>query len=677
MRPFMTFLLAVVPSLAGATPDHATLAAGMDNDVDIESTWSRSLLSQSVAFETGTAVESAVPAPMLATVVDPSPYLGADLTQPGTSLSFGGVEEVADPDSYPARVATRLSMDFNGNGYSCSGTLIDSMHVLTAAHCIYSHDEGGWADDTWVTPGGGAYGRARAVRYFTYEGWTVYENSGYDIAVVELDRPIGALTGWHGYGTRRCTSMIGDTMFNYSFPGEGPLAGEMAFWDGSFDWCPLAHLMQGNDTAYQGQSGSGFYTIDGGQRHVRSVTSHRYNIWPQGFRAVRIWRGAFDYIQGIIGSRRPDQADLIPIGLEVDRYELTPAVDGRLDLSFVIHNYSEDAYAGWTSFDVVLSTNDTISDNDVLVGTYRRYLGIQGMSALEIDETVYLPEVLGRGSTAERYIGIVLNTNDADVSNNATLAPDTPLLTLHDAEESVEVDRFDAGDGSWWTTQDLPVDFRITNTGELPTGDWEGRFYLTDTVDFDADAIEIGVGSAPSLDAGESYADADVIDLTGVPSGRWYVHVEVTTDAGTTDRMTDPDPISIRWAPEGLQGPLTNLRMDYVGFVPGTYAASDTLPVSFAVTNTSTPSGAWTAEFYASTTPDLSGTVHHLASGGAGGLASGETYNDFVDVPLTGLTGGAYYLVVVVDVPDEHTDSDNMMASPYTFDVEFGLTWSL
>ena len=134
----------------------------------------------------------------------------------GGGADFSALAHVRNPEDFPFRVACKLFMTFldqtgTERGYVGSGTLIDPKHVLTAGHCVYSHTdpEHGWvfndyAESIRVVPGyenrNAPHGDANAVRLHSFVGWTQGANFNDDIGLIELDRPIGALTGWFAYG---------------------------------------------------------------------------------------------------------------------------------------------------------------------------------------------------------------------------------------------------------------------------------------------------------------------------------------------------------------------------------------------------------------------------------------------------------------------------------------------
>jgi V8-like Glu-specific endopeptidase len=90
--------------------------------------------------------------------------------------------------------------------------MIDSTHVLTAAHLLYSAPDGGYATSIVAIPDANGSAAPFGVAYGTYErvdpSWLGLSQSHTgttspnvnDIGLVTLDQPIGNSTGWFKLG---------------------------------------------------------------------------------------------------------------------------------------------------------------------------------------------------------------------------------------------------------------------------------------------------------------------------------------------------------------------------------------------------------------------------------------------------------------------------------------------
>ena len=62
-------------------------------------------------------------------------------------------EQVKNTKTYPFSAIGYLEAKSKTGYGSCSATLIGPRTVLTAAHCLYNHEAGGWQDDIFFVPG--------------------------------------------------------------------------------------------------------------------------------------------------------------------------------------------------------------------------------------------------------------------------------------------------------------------------------------------------------------------------------------------------------------------------------------------------------------------------------------------------------------------------------------------
>ena len=71
--------------------------------------------------------------------------------------------------------------------------MIDPLHVLTAGHCVYNEDWGGWPIGIDVVPGYedgfGPYRDASMINLHAPPGWINNRDYDYDMGIITLDRP--------------------------------------------------------------------------------------------------------------------------------------------------------------------------------------------------------------------------------------------------------------------------------------------------------------------------------------------------------------------------------------------------------------------------------------------------------------------------------------------------------
>ena len=278
----------------------------------------------------------------------------------GVIDAFGALTFENQPWRYPRRVGVKLFMTHGAATRMCSGTLIDALHVLTAAHCMFPTSgtgAGTWPNTIQVVPGyrvinGNGYqpfGTADWTNVFFYTGWTTGFNLNDDVVVVRLDRHIGALTSWFGYrGGGNCGFYTGNTHYSAGYPAgqfESPVGTcnrgrQQFFWQGTFDSCTtnwLGNWTGGQVTfdteSWHGQSGSGMYYLN--PQNNRVVTAVLSNGTCSGNNptcptpncanptaspstsCVRFSLSRFNDIQGYINQAIPAANDLVPLWTRV------------------------------------------------------------------------------------------------------------------------------------------------------------------------------------------------------------------------------------------------------------------------------------------------------------------------------------------------------------------------
>jgi len=182
--------------------------------------------------------------------------------------------EITDTEDYPYRMIGLILMESKaGEKRMCSGTLIGPHTVLTAAHCIYDHDRGGWLQNFRFVPGSrgsntddAPFGVYAFDAVYILDGYTANYEGTYnsvflwDLGIITLQDPIGDDLGWMAYNHFEDLGAFETNITGY--PGDKPF-GTMWLSTCETEEENIAEVYFVNDCdAYPGSSGSAEYAID-------------------------------------------------------------------------------------------------------------------------------------------------------------------------------------------------------------------------------------------------------------------------------------------------------------------------------------------------------------------------------------------------------------------------------
>jgi len=210
---------------------------------------------------------------------------------------------VPNTTEYPWRcVCSLLITAQNSTQWIGTGWLVAPRLVLTAGHCVYMADEGGWASQIEVVPGRNAdvrpYGSVISRDLRSVTGWTNGNDSDVDYGAILLpeDSRLGEQLGWFGFASRTDDQLRATTLNVSGYPGDGGKTGVQGtqWYDTrgvkDVDERQISYEM---DT-FGGQSGAPVWELgsDGG-RYGLAIHTHGATV-SNG--ATRITREVFDNI---------------------------------------------------------------------------------------------------------------------------------------------------------------------------------------------------------------------------------------------------------------------------------------------------------------------------------------------------------------------------------------------
>jgi V8-like Glu-specific endopeptidase len=213
--------------------------------------------------------------------------------------------QVGNTSDYPWRCITSLRITaHDGSAWIGTGWLVNRRLLLTAGHCVYMADHGGWVQQIEVIPGrqGDTFpsGSCVATNFRSVHGWIDDGNRDYDYGAIILgeDCRYGDTLGWFGYQVRSDGDLQNLTVNISGYPGDKP-AGTQWFLSGTIKSVNDRTFEYDIDTA-GGQSGAPVWAmLSDGSRYAVGVHT---NGATGGNSATRITQEVFDNVTAWINE---------------------------------------------------------------------------------------------------------------------------------------------------------------------------------------------------------------------------------------------------------------------------------------------------------------------------------------------------------------------------------------
>lgn len=215
------------------------------------------------------------------------------LNRPLTEVVIGVDNRVRIQNTavYPWRAICALRITAaNGARFIGTGWLVSPRTVITAGHCVFLHDNGGWARSIEVIPGLNEASRpfgshiGTALRSVT--GWTQSKNRDFDYGAIILppnSRP-GAQTGTFGLAVRD-DALLRNAALNLSgYPGDK--GGSQQWFHAQRTKSLSSRVITYEIDTAGGQSGSPVWVLQNGQRFAVGVHTNGANAGNSATRIV-------------------------------------------------------------------------------------------------------------------------------------------------------------------------------------------------------------------------------------------------------------------------------------------------------------------------------------------------------------------------------------------------------
>ena len=206
---------------------------------------------------------------------------------------------ISPTTSFPWRAICALRITAKDNTkWIGTGWLVSPRTVITAGHCVYMHDHGGWPKSIEVIPGlndaSRPYGSGVATTFRSVQGWVNDKKREYDYGAIILpaNKPLGNLTGTFGFAVKDNSYLMNAYLNLSGYPGDK--GGNQQWFMARKAKSVASRVIYYEIDTMGGQSGSPVWVKVGNARYAIGIHT---NGVVSGNSATRIVQPVFNNIQ--------------------------------------------------------------------------------------------------------------------------------------------------------------------------------------------------------------------------------------------------------------------------------------------------------------------------------------------------------------------------------------------
>ena len=225
-------------------------------------------------------------------------------------------------------------------------------------------------------------------------------------------------------------------------------------------------------------------------------------------------------------------SDLVSDTVSIGNTNITPG--GKVDLSFVVKNDSEEL-ANPFSVDIYLSSDDSISDEDVQLGTYDIRNIVEANADTGVKRFVYnLPELndpIYDSGSGEYNIVLDIDSKAEVSETNKANNTATAGLNITGIENTTDliISSFSALPTDLEVGQTVTVDYEVSNTGDAPADLFGTGFYLFNRDFLDTNG-DVSLDNVPDAFFIQGDDDDSLISLEGGESKTLSTELTIPRD---------------------------------------------------------------------------------------------------------------------------------------------------